>query len=135
MSKATTAAFVGSLAVITWRELNNPESGAPLPLPVPSRYVGAAIVYGILEFMSDIWNPRISDALAVGYFLALLIGTAESGIKHNAGGGSGVTDKMNINPVPVNPNAPGAPGGNPLQNPGQLTGPGFITPPPGMGEE
>jgi hypothetical protein len=131
MSKATSAAFVGSLAVITWREINNPQPGAPLPLPMPYRYVGAAIVYGILEFMSEIWNPKISDTLAVAYFLMLLISTAQNGIAHNAGG---ATDKMQkIKPQPVNPNNPA--GGNPLNNPGTLTGPGFLNPPPGMVEE
>lgn len=129
MSRVTSAAFVGSLAVITWRELNNPETGAPLPLPMPSRYVGAAVVYGILEFMSDIWNPRISDALASAYFLMLVISTAQAGIAHKAGG----SNKMNVNPVPVNPNNPT--GGNPFNNPGLLTGPGFLPPTPPMGVE
>ena len=108
MNKATTGAFIGALAVITWREINNPPASAPLPLPMPSRYVGAAIVFGILEFMSDIWNPKISDVLAIGLFLGLAINTAQTGIAKNAGKPSGPT----LNPTPGNPgnNAPTAPG-------------------------
>lgn len=119
MSRVTTAAFVGSLAVITWRELNNPPAGAPLPLPAPSRYVGAAIVFGILEFMSDIWNPRISDVLAAGFFLTLAISTAQNGIQHNAG-----NSKSPGNGATTVPN-----GGSGIpSNPGLLSGPGFLPP-------
>lgn len=129
MTKTTTAAFIGSLAVITWREINNPSPGTPLPLPMPQRYVGAAIVFGILEFMSNIWNEKISDALAAAFFLVLLISTAQNGITKNAGGTSGSSGNSPIGgAVPVNPNYSTPGGGNPLQNPGQLTGPGFIPP-------
>lgn len=131
MSRFTTAAFVGSLAVITWRELNNPEAGAPLPLPLPSRYIGAAIVYGILEFMSDVWNPRISDALAGGYFLALLISTAQNGItKSSSGGGS--TGSAPVQGTQPNTDTGGTNSGGGF---GNYTGPGFLNPPPGIGLE
>lgn len=124
MSRVTTAAFVGSLAVITWRELNNPPAGAPLPLPTPSRYVGAAIVFGILEFMSDIWNPRISDVLAAGFFLTLAISTAQNGIQHNASSGNSNSPGNGATTVPNGGSGiPGLP-----SNPGLLTGPGFLPP-------
>lgn len=134
MSRATTAAFVGSIAVITWRELNNPPSGAPLPIPMPSRYVGAAIVFGILEFMSDIWNPRISNWLAAAFFLVLLINTAQTGITKGGSeeGGPVAGAEQQGSPAPYNGNPSTA---NPFSNPGSVTGPGFLPPPPQLGLE
>ena len=78
MNKMITGAFVGSLAVVTWRELKNPPAGAPLPIPVPSAYVGTAIVYGILGFVGDTLNEKIANWLAAAYFLVLLIHTAQN---------------------------------------------------------
>lgn len=127
MNGMVKGAFVGSLAVVTWRELKNPQTGAPLPIPMPSAYVGTAIVFGILGFVGDSVNERIANWLAAAYFLVLLIHTAQN----PPGTGSSTEEGGPVAGAEPNTNTGGTSGGNL----GTLTGPGFLNPPPGLGFE
>lgn len=71
------AAYIGSCALITYREFKNPTKGAPLPVPPPSRYVGAGIAFGMCGLLADFIDPRVGGVLAVGLFVGLAFQTAQ----------------------------------------------------------
>ncbi len=52
--------FVGSVAIITWRDFKNPDSNWPLPVPPPYRYVGAGVAFGLLALVADTLNDKIA---------------------------------------------------------------------------
>lgn len=70
-------AYLGSCAIITYREFKNPTKGAPLPVPPPSKYVGAGIAFGMCGLLSEFIDPRVGGVLAVGLFVGLAFQTAQ----------------------------------------------------------
>lgn len=74
---AVIGAFVGSVVIITWRELKKPsDSNAPLPAPSPYRYVDAGVAYGLLALVADFFSDTVAGTLAVGLFIGLAMQTA-----------------------------------------------------------
>lgn len=69
--------FVGSIAIISWREFKNPDSSWPIPIPPPYRYIGAGVAYGLLALVADTLNDQIAGIIAVGLFIGLAFQTAQ----------------------------------------------------------
>lgn len=83
-------AYAGSLAIITYQELKDFNR-----LPLPSRYIGASLAFGILAILEPVITPKLSGTLAWG----LLVGLAYMQSQHqtvNAIPPGGVT------PIPLN---------------------------------
>lgn len=74
---AILAAFVGSAAIITWRDFKGPDPEWPLPAPPPYRYVGAGVAFGLLAIFAETVNPKIAAVLAVGLLVGLGFQTAQ----------------------------------------------------------
>lgn len=71
-NKAVLGSFVAVLALITYRDFRHPDPTWPLgPVPPPYRYAYAAVVFGIIGFVSDIWSEQVATVVASG----VLIGT------------------------------------------------------------
>lgn len=76
--KVVLAAFVGSCAVIAWRDFKTPVKDAPLPAPPPYRFVWAAVAFGMLGLFGEMVSGKIADVLAGGLFIGLAFQTAQS---------------------------------------------------------
>lgn len=71
-NKAVLGSFLAVLALITYRDFRHPDPTWPLgPVPPPYRYTYAAVIFGILGFVSDIWSEQVATVVASG----VLIGT------------------------------------------------------------
>lgn len=83
--------FVGSCAIITWRDLGNDQW--PLPAPPPFRYVGAGVAFGLLALVADTIDDRIAATIAFGLLIGLGFQTAQqqgtNTIHHFGSGGVG----------------------------------------------
>lgn len=77
--------FVGSCAIITWREFKNPDPSWPIPIPPPYRYIGAGVAFGLLALVADTLSDRIASVIAVGLLIGLAFQTAQSKAKHTLG--------------------------------------------------
>lgn len=64
--KTFMVAFIGSVAVISWQEIKDFHR-----VPIPSRFVGAGVAFGILA-MSEPVIGKLSSTLAWGLLLGLL---------------------------------------------------------------
>lgn len=71
-------AFVGSCAVITWRDFKNPDPAWPIALPPPYRYIGAGVAFGLLALVGDMLNDKIAAVLAGGLFMGLAFQIAQN---------------------------------------------------------
>ena len=69
--------FVGSVAIITYRDIGNGDQW-PLPAPPPFRYVGAGVAFVLLALLADTINDRIAAALAFGLLIGLGFQTAQN---------------------------------------------------------
>ena len=91
-NKAVLGSFIGVLALITYRDFRHPDSSWPLgPVPPPYRYTYAAVVFGMLALVSDIWSDKIATVVAVGVLVGTLYAvisgkSATSGLQSNAPG-------------------------------------------------
>lgn len=85
---AIMAAFLGSCAVITWRDFKNPDSKWPLPVPPPYRYIGAGVAFGLLSLVGDFFDERIATVIAIGLFIGLSFQTAQTITKNNSSAGN-----------------------------------------------
>ena len=63
--------FVGSVAIITWRDFTNPDPSWPFPVPPPYRYIGAGVAFGLLGLVADTLNDRIAAVIAFGLLIGL----------------------------------------------------------------
>jgi len=77
--------FVGSVAIITYRDFMNPDAEWPLPAPPPYRYVSAGIAFGLLALVADTLSDRIASVLAFGLLLGLGVHTAQDGLTISGG--------------------------------------------------
>lgn len=73
------AAFLGAVAIITWRDFTNRDPDWPLPVPPPYRYVGAAVAFGMLSLVAEFVNEKVPAVLAMGLLVGLGFQTAQSG--------------------------------------------------------
>lgn len=106
-NRAVLGSFIGVLALITYRDFRHPDSTWPLgPVPPPYRYTYAAVVFGILALVSDIWSDQIATVIAVGVLVGTLYAvisgkSATGGLQSNAPGyasspvGKGTTSSSN----------------------------------------
>lgn len=91
-NRAVMSSFIGVLALITYRDFRHPDPSWPLgPVPPPYRFTYAAVVFGILAMVSDIWSPRLASVVAVGVLIGTLYAiisgqSASAGLKANAPG-------------------------------------------------
>jgi len=65
--------------MITWRDIKNPPAGDPLPLPMPSRYVGATVAFGLLGLVGEMFTDKIPAVLAVGLLVGMGFQQAQAG--------------------------------------------------------
>lgn len=73
MNKGVMASFIGCLILITYRDFKTPDSSWPLgPVPPPYRFTWAAVVFGILALVSDIFSSKVATVVAVGVLLGTL---------------------------------------------------------------
>lgn len=86
---AILGSFVAACAIITWRDIKNPDSSWPLPVPPPYRYAGAGVAFGLLGLVGAFFNEKLAGVLAVGLVIGLGFQTAQQGISN--GGSSGGT--------------------------------------------
>ena len=68
--------FVGTVALITYRDFVNPSPDWPLPAPPPYRYVGAGVAFGLLALVADTLNDKIAAVLAFGLLVGMGMQTA-----------------------------------------------------------
>lgn len=61
------ATFLAALATLTWSEAHKYQV-----VPRPSRYVGAAVAWGILGFLAPAVSYRLAAMFGIGLYLALL---------------------------------------------------------------
>jgi hypothetical protein len=79
--RAIFGAFLGCVAIITYREIKTPMEGVPLPgLPTPSRFVGAGVAFGMLGLVSEFLSEKIAAVLAIGLFIGLAFQTAQNSV-------------------------------------------------------
>lgn len=70
------ASFFGAIAIITWRDFTEPDSGWPLPTPPPYRYVGAGVAFGLLALVAEFVNEKVPAVIAIGLLVGLGFQTA-----------------------------------------------------------
>jgi len=106
--KGVMASFIACLMLITYRDFKTPDSSWPLgPVPPPYRYAWAAVVFGILALVSDMFSPKIATVVAIGVVIGLLFQVTTNPTGGTAGLLSlapGSTDKQN----PINNGATGS---------------------------
>jgi hypothetical protein len=73
------AAFLGAVAIITWRDFTDRDPDWPLPVPPPYRYVGAAVAFGMLSLVAEFVNEKVPAVLAMGLLVGLGFQTAQQG--------------------------------------------------------
>lgn len=76
--KILLATFFAAVATLTWSEMRNYQRW-----PMPSRYVGAGLTWGILGLLAPVVSYRLASVFGVGLYLTLLYQY------FNAGKGSG----------------------------------------------
>lgn len=64
--KTFVIAFVGSVAIISWQEIHDFQR-----VPIPSRFIGAGVAFGILAVAEPVIG-KLASTLAWGLLLALL---------------------------------------------------------------
>lgn len=74
-NKGVLAAFLGTLAIITYREYKSSDAaGWKIPyIPPPYVYTWGAVVFGLLALLADIVSPRIATVIAVGVMIGVLL--------------------------------------------------------------
>lgn len=60
------AAFIGSVAIITWQEISRFNR-----LPLPSRFIDAGLAFGLLAIAEPIISPELAGVLAWGLLMGL----------------------------------------------------------------
>jgi len=102
------ASFIACLVLITYRDFKTPDSSWPLgPVPPPYRFTWAAVVFGILTIVSDMFSPKIATVVAIGVVIGLLFQVTTNPTGATAGLMSqapGSTDRQN----PINNGATGS---------------------------
>lgn len=97
--KGVMASFIACLVLITYRDFKTPDSAWPLgPVPPPYRFTWAAVVFGILAIVSDMFSPKIATVVSIGVVIGLLFQVVTNPTGGTAGLLSlapGATDKRN----------------------------------------
>jgi hypothetical protein len=71
-NRVVIGAFVGSIALITYRDFKQNDPSWPLgPVPPPYRYTWCAVVFGLCALISDLLNEKIGSVIAGGVFMGL----------------------------------------------------------------
>lgn len=66
--RAMITGFVISAGIITWQEIHSCHT-----FPWPPRYVGAGIVFGLLDLTSPFISPELAGIVGFGFILAMII--------------------------------------------------------------
>lgn len=96
-NRAVLGCFMGVIALITYRDFRHPDATWPLgPVPPPYRFTYAAVVFGLITILSNVWSPRIATIIASGVLIGTLYAvisgkSATAGLQANAPGYSGTT--------------------------------------------
>lgn len=72
-----TANFIAASALITYRDVKNPDPTWPLGrVPPPYRYVAAGVVFGLLAGVGELFNiSEVTAVLGIGLVLGLAVQT------------------------------------------------------------
>lgn len=83
--RALFGGFVASAAIVTWVEVRPTEKHGCGRMPIPRRYVGLGITYGLLALAAPFISDPLAGTIGVGLPMAMLVATA-SGADTNAFG-------------------------------------------------
>ena len=61
--------FIIAIGILTWDEIKNQQR-----VPVPTKYVHAAVVWGILGIIADFGAPEVASVFGLGLVLAMAYG-------------------------------------------------------------
>ncbi len=75
--------FLIAASIITWRDIKHPDPKWPLgPVPPPYRYAMAALAFGLLAGVGQVFNAsRLTSILGVGLVMGLAFQTFQGAAK------------------------------------------------------